>query len=226
MVEFFLSRGCSSGSTGRFGMNDRIESDKQRRRRKNPIINRVDWQFHLSQLCDGEFRCHYRMSDQKFNFLLEICQDESVFFKQLNPRQIQPRKFLYGYTIWFPSQTYIHTSMVCRWFLCEYSVCILDSYKCIESASPWYMSEFRRSSIPKNYNYRSRGMTKKVFTILNVHLLPCPEANSASTFSLLMDSAFVLCVQASNRGVQTTNLHDYYQTIVPVRGSGFYTFVV
>ena len=74
-----------------------IKSSKRDRKiRRNRKINRIDWQLHVEQLCDGEFARRYRMSEEKFNSLLSKCADVSKFFRPLDEQQKRLVRNSYG----------------------------------------------------------------------------------------------------------------------------------
>lgn len=58
-----------------------------RKKRKNLPIYRTDWETHMATLRRDEFARRYRMPEERFNFLLDQCAEQSKFFRELDPRQ-------------------------------------------------------------------------------------------------------------------------------------------
>ena len=56
-----------------------------RKKRTNLSVHRISWDAHVAQLRgDNEFKRRYRMSKEKFTFLLAECARVDEFFKPLS----------------------------------------------------------------------------------------------------------------------------------------------
>ena len=68
----------------------------RKKKRKNLPVCRKDWDSHVAELRAGEFQRRYRMSIEKFNFLLTQCAAESSFFRELDAKKSMLARNAYG----------------------------------------------------------------------------------------------------------------------------------
>ena len=64
--------------------------------RKNKRLHRVDWDLHVQELRDGEFKRRQNMSMHKFTFLLKELQDVYQFFRPVDTKGKVLHRSLYG----------------------------------------------------------------------------------------------------------------------------------
>ena len=64
--------------------------------RQNLPVFRISWADHVAQLRKGEFKRRYRMSKEKFDYLLEQCAQVDPFFKPLTTEQCRLTKCATG----------------------------------------------------------------------------------------------------------------------------------
>ena len=69
---------------------------KQRRKRSRYRRFRQEWHEHLEQLCPGEFKRRYRMSQERFDDLLHKLGSVAIFFAPLGEARKQHIRNLFG----------------------------------------------------------------------------------------------------------------------------------
>ena len=71
---------------------------RARKQRQNMQVHRIDWDVHVATLREGEFTRRYRMSAEKFQYLLKKCAETSKFFQEASAKSIQSVRKLYSKT--------------------------------------------------------------------------------------------------------------------------------
>ena len=98
----------------RFGRIRRHLFGNDRRQRKNVANCRIRWADHVKQLKPGEFDRRYRMTEAKFDNLLESLAEANVFFQRVGALQAVKIQNLHG----SPPIDPRHKLAVALWWMC------------------------------------------------------------------------------------------------------------